>query len=98
MKTSLFSFNLPEELIAQEPPRQRGSSRLMVLDRDGTGGPLHMSMKDLPSLIEPGTVMVFNDTRVRKARLFAVNAQTGGRGEMELPRRCDGYHHRGTVH
>jgi len=82
MKTSLFSFNLPENLIAQEPPLQRGTSRLMVLNRVGSGGPSHMKMSDLPSLIEPGTVMVFNDTRVRKARLFAVNAATGGRGEF----------------
>jgi S-adenosylmethionine:tRNA ribosyltransferase-isomerase len=84
MKTSLFSFNLPEKLIAQEPPRERGSSRLMVLERDGDAGGVvqHLSMRDLPSLIEPGTVMVFNDTRVRKARFFAENAETGGHGEF----------------
>jgi len=82
MKTSLFSFNLPDSLIAQEPPRQRGSSRLMVLDRDGNSLSEHLNMQDLPSLIEPGTVMVFNDTRVRKARFFAENAETGGRGEF----------------
>lgn len=82
MQTSLFSFNLPDELIAQEPPAQRGTSRLMVMDRSGTDNPVHMSVSDLPSLIDPGTVMVFNDTRVRKARIFGINSKTGGRGEF----------------
>ena len=82
MQTSLFSFDLPEELIAQEPPPVRGTSRLMVMDRRGNGRPSHMSVSDLPSLITPGTVMVFNDTRVRKARIFARNSVTGGRGEF----------------
>jgi len=82
MKTSLFSFNLPEKLIAQEPPEQRGSSRLMVLERFDDAVPQSLDMVDLPSLIEPGTLMVFNDTRVRKARVFAENAETGGRGEF----------------
>ena len=82
MKTSLFSFNLPERLIAQQPPRERGTARLMLLERFTQNPPRDMNMKDLPSLIEPGTVMVFNDTRVRKARFFAVNAETGGRGEF----------------
>ena len=82
MQTSLFSFNLPEELIAQEPPRVRGTSRLMVMDRQGNGRPSHMGVSDLPSLITPATLMVFNDTRVRKARIFARNSDTGGRGEF----------------
>ncbi len=82
MQTSLFSFDLPEELIAQEPPQVRGTSRLMLMDRRGSGRPSHMSVSDLPSLINPGTLMVFNDTRVRKARIFARNSDTGGRGEF----------------
>lgn len=82
MQTSLFSFNLPEELIAQEPPAQRGTSRLMVMERNGGDNPQHMSISDLPSLIDPGTLMVFNDTRVRKARIFGENSKTGGRGEF----------------
>lgn len=82
MQTSLFSFNLPDDLIAQEPPLQRGTSRLMVMDRSGENNPLHLSIADLPSLIDPGTVMVFNDTRVRKARIFGVNSETGGNGEF----------------
>jgi S-adenosylmethionine:tRNA ribosyltransferase-isomerase len=82
MQTSLFSFDLPDELIAQEPPQIRGTSRLMVLDRFGNRKPSHLSITDLPSLVDSGTVMVFNDTRVRKARLFAENKDTGGRGEF----------------
>lgn len=82
MQNSLFSFNLPEELIAQEPPEKRGTSRLMVMDRNGTHPLQQLSITDLPSLIDPGTVMVFNDTRVRKARIFGENSETGGRGEF----------------
>ncbi len=54
----------------------------MVMDRFGETEPGHLQLSDLPSLIEAGTVMVFNDTRVRKARLFARNAETGGQGEF----------------
>ena len=82
METSLFSFDLPDELIAQHPPKERGAGRLMVLDRLGDEGPSHRRVTDLPSLIEPGTLMVFNDTRVRKARLYGENRETGGRGEF----------------
>ncbi len=82
MQTSLFSFDLPDDLIAQEPPQIRGTSRLMVLDRFGNEKPSHLSITDLPSLVDSGTVMVFNDTRVRKARLFAENKDTGGQGEF----------------
>jgi len=68
MKTKDFSFSLPAELIAQEPAERRGGSRLMVLDR-ATSSVEHRLVADLPGLIEPGTVMVFNDSRVRKARI-----------------------------
>ncbi len=102
METSLFSFNLPEELIAKEPPELRGTCRLMVLPSGSKSIPagnsehpskakaakeapakiIHTVMPRLPDFIEPGTLMVFNDTRVRKARMFARNAETGGRGEF----------------
>ncbi|MCG8452389.1 MAG: tRNA preQ1(34) S-adenosylmethionine ribosyltransferase-isomerase QueA [Spirochaetales bacterium] len=81
METSLFSFDLPEELIATHPPKERGTCRLMSLHRQ-YGGPEHHQMPDLPSLVEEGTLMVFNDTRVRKARFHAQNAATGGKGEF----------------
>jgi S-adenosylmethionine:tRNA ribosyltransferase-isomerase len=69
METSLFSFELPEDLIAQYPPARRGTSRLLVLDRQANSRE-HKLVTDLPGLIAPGTVVVFNDSRVRKARLF----------------------------
>ncbi len=82
MKTSEFSFDLPEELIAQQPVPDRESARLLVLDRL-TGGTEDSSVRDLPRWIEPGTVIVLNDTRVRKARLFA-ESTGGGRAEFLL--------------
>jgi len=69
VETSLFSFDLPPDLIAQEPAPDRENARLLVLDR-GTGLSQDMSVRETPSLVAPGTVIVLNDTRVRKARLF----------------------------
>ena len=71
MKTRAFSFKLPAELIAQEPPTQRGASRLLVLDRE-RGTIRHVRIAELPSFLLPGTVVVLNDSRVRKARLGAL--------------------------
>lgn len=68
-----FSFDLPEELIAQRPSPSRGEDRLMLLERK-SGCVRHLMMSDLPSLIERGTLMVFNDSRVRRARVMAVKA------------------------
>jgi len=82
VKTRAFSFKLPQELIAQEPPAQRGTSRLLVLDRT-SGGLSHARIADLPSLVTAGTVMVLNDSRVRKARLCGTS-RTGGRVEALL--------------
>lgn len=82
MKTSEFSFDLPERLVAQQPAEQRESARLMVLDR-ATGRTTDSSVRELAGWIEPGTVIVLNDTRVRKARLFAQSAG-GARVEFLL--------------
>lgn len=79
MKTRDFSFDLPDDLIAQEPPSERGTSRLMVLD-PSAGAWSHRRFTDLVDLIEPGTLMVFNDSKVRRARVFATTAG-GGRVE-----------------
>lgn len=76
MKTSDFSFLLPDELIAQAPPEVRGLSRLMVIDPT-TGERGHHHVAELPQFIAPGTVMVFNDTRVRKARVYGQTAHGG---------------------
>ena len=84
MKTSQFSFELPEELIAQEPAVQRDGARLMVLDRV-TGKTTDSSVHDLASWIEAGTVVVLNDTRVRKARVFAESPGGAGPSSCFLP-------------
>jgi S-adenosylmethionine:tRNA ribosyltransferase-isomerase len=89
VKTRAFSFKLPVELIAQEPPAQRGASRLLVLDR-ASGSLRHAHIAELPSFLPPGTVMVLNDSRVRKARLFGRSLQTGGAIEVLLLERLEG--------
>jgi S-adenosylmethionine:tRNA ribosyltransferase-isomerase len=82
VKTSLFSFDLPEELIAQQPAPEREGARLLVVDR-GTGRWMDSHVSELPRWIEPGTLLVFNDTRVRKARIFA-ESSGGGKSEFLL--------------
>ena len=62
-----FDFNLPEELIAQHPSGIRGQDKLMLLNRK-TGETEHHNMSDLPDLILPGTLMIFNNSKVRRAR------------------------------
>jgi S-adenosylmethionine:tRNA ribosyltransferase-isomerase len=73
VKTSLFSFELPEELIAQRPTPDREDARMLVLDRR-SGGITDSSVRDLPEKLEPGTLVVLNDSRVRKARIFGQDA------------------------
>ncbi|MDR2802743.1 MAG: tRNA preQ1(34) S-adenosylmethionine ribosyltransferase-isomerase QueA [Treponema sp.] len=82
MNTSDFYFDLPAERVAQYPPAARGESRLLVLERE-TAKRSHCAVKDLPSLIESGSLMVFNDSRVRRARLFGIGRQ-GRRTEFLL--------------
>ncbi|HUW42430.1 MAG TPA: tRNA preQ1(34) S-adenosylmethionine ribosyltransferase-isomerase QueA [Rectinemataceae bacterium] len=86
MRTDDFSFDLPEELIAQFPPERRGESRLLVLDR-AKGALRHAMVSELASSIEPGTLVVFNDSRVRKARIYGEALDTGARVEFLLLRR-----------
>ena len=70
-----FDFALPAELIAQHPAAERSASRLL----DGRGdAPIDRIFRDLPGLLEPGDLMVFNDTRVIKARLFGRKNDSGG--------------------
>ena len=64
-----FDFALPPELIAQHPAPERSASRLL----DGTGPhPVDRRFRDLPCLFQPGDLLVFNDTRVIKARLLGI--------------------------
>jgi S-adenosylmethionine:tRNA ribosyltransferase-isomerase len=83
VKTSSFSFELPPDRIAQKPPDRRGASRLLLLRRAG-GLVRHSLVRELPAHVAPGTVMVLNDTRVRKARLFGSAEPTGGSVEVLL--------------
>lgn len=85
MKTTDFHFNLPEDLIAQQPATERGASRLLVMDRN-TGATKHAMMSELGSFVPEGAIMVFNDSRVRRARLFATSLN-GGKVELLLLRR-----------
>jgi S-adenosylmethionine:tRNA ribosyltransferase-isomerase len=76
LKTKDFTFHLPDELVAQSPPETRGLSRLLVVD-PRTGTREHRRVADLADLVAPGTLMVFNDTRVRKARIYGTTAHGG---------------------
>lgn len=81
MKTSDFYFDLPEELIAQHPSGVRGQDKLMALNRV-TGEVEHFMMDDLPDLITPDTLMVFNNSRVRRARVYGIKETTGRETEF----------------
>ena len=75
-----YEFELPRELIAQEPTVKRTDSRMMVINR--TSGHIdHVSIRDLPSFLRAGDAMVVNDTKVIPARLIGFRAQTRGRWE-----------------
>lgn len=81
-KTSDYDFDLPRELIAQEPLAERSGSRLMVVDR-ASGGIEHRRFRDIAELIPPGDVLVLNTTRVLKARLLGKRA-SGAPAEILL--------------
>ncbi len=83
MRTDLFHYPLPEELIASRPPAARDGARLLVVD----GATLHdRAVVDLPALLPPRSLVVFNDTRVIPARLLG-NKPSGGHVEILLLRR-----------
>ena len=84
MKLSDFHFDLPEELIALYPPANRTDSRLLCLDKE-SGDISHRQFPDLIELIQPGDLMVFNNTRVIPARLFG-RKESGGQVEVLLER------------
>ncbi|MDP6381063.1 MAG: tRNA preQ1(34) S-adenosylmethionine ribosyltransferase-isomerase QueA, partial [Phycisphaerae bacterium] len=87
LRVDEFDYDLPRRFIAQHPAARRGESRLMVVGRID-GGFSHRKFSELPDLLLPGDLLVFNDTRVIPARFFARRA-TGGRVEgcflRELP-------------
>ena len=82
MRVDLFDFDLPQELIAQRPVSPRDSARLLDVTSDG----LHdRTVRDLPSLLQPGDLLVFNDTKVIPARLIGTRT-SGGKVEALLIR------------
>ena len=88
MKKSDFHYALPEALIAQAPLAERSASRLLLVP-PGDAAFADLGVRDLPSLLQPGDLLVFNDTRVIPARLFGTKA-TGGRVELLIERLLPG--------
>lgn len=87
MKVSDFTFDLPEDLIAQAPLPERSASRLLVMEREADGLE-DRRFSELGGLLEPGDLLVFNNTRVIPARLYA-HKETGGRAELLVERVLD---------
>ena len=86
MKTSDFDYDLPEVLIAQTPVEPRDSSRLMVLNR-ATGQLEHRIFREIGAYLNPGDLLVVNQTRVIPARLYGRKIPSGGKVELLLLRR-----------
>ncbi|GGW64371.1 tRNA preQ1(34) S-adenosylmethionine ribosyltransferase-isomerase QueA [Alishewanella tabrizica] len=83
-----FSFELPEQLIASQPQAERSASRLLVMDRQ-SGALQHHIFKDILQLINPGDLLIFNNTRVIPARLFGEKS-SGGKVEVLVERLLHG--------
>ena len=95
MKKSDFHYELPEALIAQVPLPERSASRLLCVP-GGVQPFMDLCVRDLPDLLQPGDLLVFNDTRVLPARLFGQKA-TGGRVEILIERLLAGQEARAQV-
>ena len=89
LKTSDYYYELPQELIAQDPLEDRSSSRLMVLDKE-TGAVSHHVFREITSFLNPGDCLVLNNTKVIPARLMGVREETGGAVEVLLLKRHAG--------
>ena len=85
MKLSMFKFNLPKELLAEHPSKNRDESRLMVVDR-ATGSITHKKFKDIIDYFDDGDVMILNDTKVFPARMYGNKEKTGAKIEVFLLR------------
>ncbi|MDD6858555.1 MAG: S-adenosylmethionine:tRNA ribosyltransferase-isomerase, partial [Lachnospiraceae bacterium] len=83
MKLHDFYYDLPQELIAQDPLEDRASSRLMLLDKNN-GNIKHEVFHNIVNYIKPGDCLVINDTKVIPARLFGVKKDTGAKIEVLL--------------
>ncbi len=87
MQVKDFSFELPEQLIARFPKTERSSSRLLVMDKQ-SGALSHHIFKDISDFLQPGDLLVFNNTKVITARLFGQKA-SGGKVEVLVERMLD---------
>lgn len=85
MKLSMFKFNLPKELLAEHPSKNRDESKLMVVDR-ATGKIAHKKFKDIINYFDDGDVMILNDTKVFPARMYGNKEKTGAKIEVFLLR------------
>ena len=81
-----FYYDLPEELIAQDPLEKRSNSRLMILDKK-SGDVTHRHFYDIKDYLKPGDCLVINNTKVIPARLYGVREATGGKVEILLLKR-----------
>ena len=89
LKTSDYYFDLPQELIAQDPLTDRAASRLLVMDKD-TGGISHRTFRDIKEYLKAGDTLVLNDTKVIPARLLGTKEETGANVEILLLKRLGG--------
>lgn len=90
-KRSLYHYELPEELIAQSPAEPRDSARLLVYDRKKDKVE-HKIFRDIIDYLQPGDVLVLNNSRVIPARIYGVKEETGAKIEMLLQKRIDYTH------
>ncbi len=89
MKTSDFDYDLPQELIAQEPAAVRDGCRMLVMDRE-SGALEDRVFRDIEEYLNPGDLLVANETRVLPARLLGAKRNTGGQAEVFLLRQVKG--------
>ena len=98
--SAAYDYDLPPDMIAQDPAEPRDASRLLVLDR-GAGRLVHATFRDIPRFLDPGDLLVLNDTRVISARVYGQRFTGGkiealflrdlGQGQWEALLRCNGY-------
>jgi len=89
LKTSDFDYELPSEMIAQQPVEPRDSSRLLVLHRE-SGEIEHRTFHDIGEYLDAGDILVANDSRVIPARLYGFKTETGGKVELLLLEKIEG--------
>src|SRR3954467_10485132 len=85
MKLSMFKFNLPKELLAEHPAKNREDARMMVVDR-ASGKIIHKKFKDIINYFDDGDVLMLNDTKVFPARMYGNKEKTGAKIEVFLLR------------